>query len=327
MYSNVPTADLIQYIEQACDQHGINKDLKAETLNTSHHLIRQNYFRYRDMTYIQNEAPAMGAPTSSLFSEIYLQHIENTKIADILLRHHIVGYFRYVDDILIAYKHSMTNILVQDVLTCFNNTILNMKFTLQEETGNKINFLDITISKGNNNLSFNIYRKPTTIDTLIPNDPCHPQEHKLAAIRFLINRRDTYSLSDTSKAKEKVINHILHNNKYNTVHPRKQPKTNLNITPPIPKHKLTRFTYNGKETKFITKLFKNTSVRIAYTTRNTISRLLANQTGSHHDIYESSGVYKLTCPDCGKAYIGQTGRPFSVRLREHFRDYKYANSK
>jgi len=28
-------------------------------------------------------------------------------------------------------------------------------------------------------------------------------------------------------------------------------------------------------------------------------------------------VYKLTCPDCHKAYIGQTGRRFATRFREH----------
>ena len=28
-----------------------------------------------------------------------------------------------------------------------------------------------------------------------------------------------------------------------------------------------------------------------------------------------------------KKYVGQTGRPFHVRFREHYRDYKYANNK
>jgi hypothetical protein len=28
-------------------------------------------------------------------------------------------------------------------------------------------------------------------------------------------------------------------------------------------------------------------------------------------------VYKLTCPHCSKAYIGQTGRIFSTRFKEH----------
>jgi hypothetical protein len=96
MYSNVPTTDLIQYIKQACDQHDINEGLEAEIMNTciSNLFIQQNCFRYRDMAHIQNEGFAMGAPTSSLLSEIYLQHIENTKIANILLKHHIIVSLR-----------------------------------------------------------------------------------------------------------------------------------------------------------------------------------------------------------------------------------------
>jgi hypothetical protein len=35
----------------------------------------------------------------------------------------------------------------------------------------------------------------------------------------------------------------------------------------------------------------------------------------------------LTCPTCLKKYIGQTGCPFHIRFREHYRDYKYANNK
>lgn len=35
----------------------------------------------------------------------------------------------------------------------------------------------------------------------------------------------------------------------------------------------------------------------------------------------------MTCPTCKKKYIGQTGRPFHVRFREHFQNYKYANNK
>jgi hypothetical protein len=44
----------------------------------------------------------MGAPTLSIFSEIYLQHIENAAILDILVKYLIVEYFQYVDDILIV---------------------------------------------------------------------------------------------------------------------------------------------------------------------------------------------------------------------------------
>jgi hypothetical protein len=52
-----------------------------------------------------------------------------------------------------------------------------MNFTIEEEKENKINFLDITILKENNNFSFDVYRKPTTTDTIIPNVSCHLLVH------------------------------------------------------------------------------------------------------------------------------------------------------
>jgi len=35
------------------------------------------------------------------------------------------------------------------------------------------------------------------------------------------------------------------------------------------------------------------------------------------DKYSQSGAYKLTCQDCNKAYVGQTGRSFLKRFKEH----------
>jgi hypothetical protein len=91
------------------------------------------------------------------------------------LQDNIVGYFRYADDVLNAYKQNLTDI--NEVLAGFNNTMPITKFAIEKETNNQINFLDITITKNENLLSFNIYRKPTTTDTIIPNDSCHPPEH------------------------------------------------------------------------------------------------------------------------------------------------------
>jgi hypothetical protein len=67
---------------------------------------------------------------------------------------------------------------------------------------NGINFLDITISKVDHKISFNVYRKPTATDIIIPNDSCHPPEQKLAAIKYLINRLSTYPMNETNKRKE-----------------------------------------------------------------------------------------------------------------------------
>jgi len=83
----------------------------------------------------------MGAPTLSIFSEFYLQYLENTIIYNLLSHHNIEGYFRYVDDLLIVYNENRTNI--NDVLDCFKKLTPKLKFTLERETDNRINFLDI----------------------------------------------------------------------------------------------------------------------------------------------------------------------------------------
>ena len=114
----------------------------------------------------------MGATTSSIFSEIYIQYLEHTKIFDILTKHKLVGYFRYVDDILILYKETTNNI--QEILDMFNNTSPTLTFTIETENNNQTNFIDITIQKRDHEINFNIYRKPTTTDTIIPYDSSHP---------------------------------------------------------------------------------------------------------------------------------------------------------
>jgi phosphate starvation-inducible membrane PsiE len=45
----------------------------------------------------------MGTPTSAILAEVILQYLEHTLIADILNKHQIRHYHRYMDDILIIF--------------------------------------------------------------------------------------------------------------------------------------------------------------------------------------------------------------------------------
>jgi protein-arginine kinase activator protein McsA len=110
------------------------------------------------------------------------------------------------------------------------------------------------------------------------------------------------------------------NNRF-PIHTNKPPTnehpTNLsNIQNSTHTHKWATFTYIGKETTYITNLFKKNDLKIALRTRNTLQKRLGNKHMSA-DKYMRSGAYKLTCPDCNMAYIGQTGRNFYERYKEH----------
>ena len=130
-----------------------------------------------------------------------------------------------------------------------------MKFTIEKERENMINFLDITIEKEKDKLIFYVYRKPTATDSIIPSDSCQPTEHKMAAVRYLTNRMNKYNMSTSSKDKEtKIIKHILQVNKYDTSVIDAPPKTQNRKTKN--RVKWAKFTYVGKENKFITKLLR-----------------------------------------------------------------------
>lgn len=49
---------------------------------------------------------------------------------------------------------------------------------------------------------------------------------------------------------------------------------------------------------------------------------LLNNTNKKTSLLEDSGVYTLTCEECGSLYIGETGRKLHIRIKEHIKDKK-----
>jgi hypothetical protein len=172
MYSNIPTDELVKIIEELCIEQALDGKTTNELIKISHTILEQNYFEFQNRCYVQNKGLAMGAPTSAVLSEIYLQNLEYTKIVKILTDNNILAYFRYVDDILIVYDDDSTDI--HKIYKAVNSLAPTIKFTMETENDNKINFLDITIHKERNGFSFNIFRKPTATDIIIPKGSCHP---------------------------------------------------------------------------------------------------------------------------------------------------------
>jgi len=166
-------------------------------------------------------------------------------------------------------------------------------------------------------LTTSIYRKPTFMDSIIPYTSNHPAQYKYAAVRFLFNRLNSYNLNKEEYLQElNIIHNILHNNAFQ-IKQHKQPTNKLITALPLREtKKWACFTYVGKETSYITNIFRKTDLKITFRTNNTIESLLSSK---NHTLekYSLSGVYRLTCPDCHKAYIGQTGRRFAARFKEH----------
>jgi hypothetical protein len=147
---------------------------------------------------------------------------------------------------------------IQAVLTDFNAIHPKLHFTAETEDNNTLNYLDLSIRRTPTSLRASIYRKPTFTDTIIPYTN-HPTQHKYTAIKFLYNRLNSYDLHREEYQHEmNMIHNILYNNSFpvklqkpSSLTPKQQQQTS-----PIPKHRWATFTYVGKETTYITNIFR-----------------------------------------------------------------------
>jgi hypothetical protein len=110
MYTNIPITETTNIIHDILDNNIHTPTQTIHELKTLlHTILGQNYVQF-DNEYYQQDGLAMGAPTSAIITEIFIQYLEHTKIIETLKKHHIIDYYRYVDDILIVYNAHSTNI-------------------------------------------------------------------------------------------------------------------------------------------------------------------------------------------------------------------------
>jgi hypothetical protein len=74
MYTNMPTAELITIIKEILKtNHQISEEYKNELLSLTNCILELNYIQFNKQFYQQTDGLAMGAPTSAIFADIYLQ--------------------------------------------------------------------------------------------------------------------------------------------------------------------------------------------------------------------------------------------------------------
>jgi hypothetical protein len=106
-------------------------------------------------------------------------------------RHHILQ--KYVDDLLIIYDQS--SIKVDKILNFINHVNDHFELKICKEVNNTLQYLDLSISRNDNNIEMDIYRKHTYTVTMLHYNSKHPYDHKLAAFIFYINRMITIPIT------------------------------------------------------------------------------------------------------------------------------------
>jgi hypothetical protein len=322
LFPSVPPNDTIKLVQDLLDKNNTNPVVKQDILNLLKTCLDQNYFQFNDKIYSSKEGLIMGNPLSPLLADIFMNDIEKS-IHKHPLSNKFLYWYRYVDDIIACFTGTsrQLNTFVNNI-----NTIHpNIKFTIELELDNAINFLDLTISKVNNSHDFSIFHKPSHTDITIHNTSTHPYQHKLAAYNSMIHRLLNVPLSECNYNKElNIIKQIAINNGYNpdiidNLCNKKSYKMAIQLVFPVLKDINTNFktlTYTGSNTNKISSFLKKQNLNIAYKTNNSLGRFIKNAKDKTKK-FKKSGVYQLKCGSCPMVYIGQTGRSFDKRIAEH----------
>lgn len=325
LFTSIPTTELKDIIHKDLNNSQTTINIQ-EIIALNNLCIDQSYFRFNDKFFIQKEGLPMGSPLSPLLAELFMKNFENHlfNIKNPLIKN-IHFWRRYVDDVFCVWTG--TERQLQQFLSLLNSLNTKIQFTIEKETDHSINFLDLTIINQNNQLTYQIYRKPTTTDIVIPADSKHPEQTKLAAFNSMIHRLINIPLSENSYNKElDIIQTIALNNGYPTALINKILKKKLRQKTqkllyrgrPLSSNVIySSIRYTGHTSQKISQKLKNHKLIPIQVNKNNLGKYLANSKIENKDKLSHSGVYQIQCDDCDAIYIGQTGRNFNTRLKEH----------
>jgi hypothetical protein len=92
LIQELPTDVLPSILQSIMEAQSVVTGYIRHILSLVQVVLRQNYFQHENELFQQTEGLAMGAPTSSLLSEVILQNLEHNSICKILVEHKVVAY-------------------------------------------------------------------------------------------------------------------------------------------------------------------------------------------------------------------------------------------
>ena len=273
----------------------------------------------------------MGSPLSPLLAELFMDNLEGKIVENSPFKDKIVYWFRYVNDIICLWKGSNRQL---DNFLCYLNTLhQRIKFTMEVEQNNVLNFLDLRIDHSTGFHEFSIFRKPTHTDVIIPHHSCHPISHKLAAFNSMVYRALTIPMSHQDFNKEiGIIKQIAVTNGYegvmvdrlfNKISRQLAVRSNLGEKT-VEERSWITVPYLGLVSDKICRELRKNGFHVAFKTFPLLKSLFSSSKDKI-DVWDKSGVYKLKCGDCNACYVGQSGRSFKTRIKEHIRDWNTQN--
>ena len=325
LFTNVPLSKTINVIlNRIFKDKTIVTTLKKTTLKKLlSDACTKTPFMCNGSLYQQIDGVSMGSSLGPVLANIIMTQLEKEIVDKLVADNLIKFYIRFVDDTLVLAKPEHFQ-CIQDKLNSFNS---QLKFT-SEMFVDHVHFLDISITPN----STTVYRKETHTGQYVHYSSFEPRFTKLSWVRSLIYRAHRIcSNEQLLKIELNKIKDFLSWNGYprflaNRLIKQFTPKygpSNCPSDQDIPKI-FVSLPYIGEQGENLAKRFVaklrhliNKPVKIQTHWQTTKLSFFTNTKDPIPKQYQSSVVYKFTCPGCSAPYIGKTDRNLITRIKEH----------
>ena len=293
--------------------------------------LKSSCFLCNDVYHKQVDGVAMGSPLGATLVNFFLVYYEHKWLEECSLQFWPKYYRRYVDDIFLIFE---SRDHVKKFFKYMNSRHPNIQFTCEEESNNKISFLDISVTRINKKLTTSLYRKKTfsgvylNFNSFLPMDYKKDLIHTLlfraynicadyvtlhTEIEFLISiwQRNSFPLFFIDKCIKRFLDKLFI-------------KQNISGTVTKKKEVFICLDFLGKMSleneKQLTEIFrtcqKNIKLNIVFRSSNRIRNAFRFK-DQIPKYMNSKVIYKFKCNICNDVYIGETKRHFLVREYEH----------
>ena len=266
----------------------------------------------------------MGSPVSAVIANIFMEDFEERAIASAIHKPKI--WKRYLDDTFTILDRDQVDGFLQHL----NNQQPTIRFTMETEKDNSIPFLDTSVIRDSNGLlTTSVYRKPTHTDQYLAYDSHHPQSVKRGIVKCLYDRAKHLITTPSVISKEKKhLSSVLVSNGYPSSFIRKLTKTTKPTAnnEPTQEFKSTAvLLYIKGVSEVLGRCLQQQGVRNVFKSDTTLRSYLVRPKDTLEPGKQDGVVYKIPC-ECGKVYIGETGRAMQDRIKEHDRDIRLAHT-
>lgn len=320
LFPSVPVTEALQSLRRHLERCRVPHNHIEAYLSVAQVCMDQNFFSFRGKFYKQTFGLSMGSKLSPLLANLFMSDLENKAQKEKLFPR---VWWRYVDDVFAPVKERY----VDQTLAMLNSQHETIKFTVEKEVEGKLPFLDLLITKNeDNSLKFGIYRKPTSTDRYITSDSNHFGAQKQAAFHSMAHRLYNVPMESVEfKEEQERIYAAAEVNGYGRTfvekilqkHKRKKHRQNITtLEPGAEETKRISLPFYPKVTNQIKTTLRQHGLHVVHRSDNTLRELLCNLKDKVPPD-EQSGIYQIPCRDCSAVYIGQTRRKIKTRIKEH----------